>query len=156
LTLLQKNNWIDRQTRAVVVEFSVYNPNINLIAVAEILIEILPTGTIVRSSRFDPIFLFTDISLFVIIFNLIYILLIIYFTIQEIRFICEQGKTYFYQFWSYVEWGIIGFSWTAFVLSIYRINASNQVSEFFKKTSGYGYFKMQDITFWNLALNYNS
>jgi hypothetical protein len=40
-------------------------------------------------------------------------------------------------------------------LSIYRINASSQVSEFFKKNSGYGYFKMQDIAFWNLVLNYS-
>jgi polycystin 1L2 len=155
LTLLQKNNWIDRQTRAVIIEFSIFNPNINLIAVAEILIEILPTGTIVQSARFDPISLFSEFSIFIIICDSIYILFIIYFTIHEIVVLRKQGKNYFLKFWSYVEWAIIGFSWTVLALSIYRINASSQVSEFFKKTSGYGYFKMQDIAFWNLVLNYS-
>ena len=155
LTLLQKNNWIDRQTRAIIVEFSVFNPNIKLITVAEILFEILPTGTIIRSARFDPISLFSEFSLLLIICDSIYILFIIYFTINEIKVLCREGRCYFYHFWSYVEWAIIGFSWTAFALSIYKINASNQVSEFFKKTSGYGYFKMQDISLWNLVLNYS-
>jgi hypothetical protein len=47
LTLLQNNNWIDRKTRAVVVEFAVFNPNINLTVVAEILFEFLPSGGII-------------------------------------------------------------------------------------------------------------
>ena len=41
LSLLKQMNWIDRQTRAVLVEFSAYNPNINLVMVSTILIEFL-------------------------------------------------------------------------------------------------------------------
>jgi polycystin 1L2 len=55
LTALQQMNWIDRQTRAVFIEFSLYNPNIKLFSYCTILFEILPTGNIISSSRFEPI-----------------------------------------------------------------------------------------------------
>ncbi len=42
MSITQLNNWIDRQTRAVIVEFSIFNPNINLVGVAEIIVEFLP------------------------------------------------------------------------------------------------------------------
>ena len=155
LTILQINNWIDRQTRVVIIEFSVFNPNINLIGVAEIVVEFLPTGTILTSSRFDPINLFKNLSLFQAICHIFYMLFIIYYSIQEIRQFFKQGKKYLFQFWTLVEWSIIGFSLAAFGLFIYRINAANDVALFFKQTSGYGYFKLQKIAFWNLALNYS-
>jgi hypothetical protein len=44
LSLLKEMNWIDRQTRAVFVEFSTYNPNINLMMVTTILIEFFSSG----------------------------------------------------------------------------------------------------------------
>ena len=155
VTLLQLNNWIDRQTRAVIVEFSIFNPNINLVGVAEIIVEFLPTGSILTSSRFDPINLFTNLSLFQIICHITYMFFIIYFSIQEIRQFLNQGKTYLFKFWTLVEWSIIGFSWSAFALFFYRINASYEVGKFFNQTSGFGYFKLQEIAFWNLALNYS-
>ena len=46
LTLLKEMQWIDRQTRAVFIEFSSFNPNINLIMVSTILVEFLPYGDI--------------------------------------------------------------------------------------------------------------
>ena len=104
LTLLQINNWFDRQTRAVIIEFSVFNPNVNLIVVSEITIEFLPTGTIVTLFRFDPINLFANLSLFQTICHIIYILFIIYYSIKEIRQIFKQGRAYLFQFWTLVEW----------------------------------------------------
>ena len=38
------NHWIDRQTRAVIVEFSLYNPSSNLLAVISYYYEVLPSG----------------------------------------------------------------------------------------------------------------
>ena len=154
ITLLQTNNWIDRNTRAVIVEFSVFNPNINLISVAEMIIEFLPTGTLVASARFYPINLFTSLSTFTLVCDAIYLLFIIYYTIQEIRQFYKKGRSYLLQFWTLVEWAIIIFSWTALGLFIYKLNMSNEVAAFFKKTNGYGYYKLQSIAFWNLVLNY--
>ena len=90
-SLLQNNSWIDRQTRAVFIEFSVYNPNINMFAVAEIIVEFLPSGTILTSSRFDPISLFnfyTGFAMLTLVCDIIYVLFIIYYMVIEIREIC--------------------------------------------------------------------
>jgi hypothetical protein len=80
---------------------------------------------------------------------------IIFFTIQEIRQLFKKGKNHIIQFWTLVEWLIICFSWTAFALFFYRINAADAVGKFFDKTSGYGYFKLQITAFWDLGLNYS-
>ena len=62
LTLLKKMNWVDRQTRAVIVEFSVYNPNINMIMVSKILVEFLESGSILTTASFDPLNVFNGKS----------------------------------------------------------------------------------------------
>ena len=41
---LKENHWIDRQTRAVLVEYSLYNPPSNLLAVMTYFFEVLPSG----------------------------------------------------------------------------------------------------------------
>ena len=41
---LQKNNWIDNLTRAVFIEFNVYNANTGLFSMVTLLGEMLPSG----------------------------------------------------------------------------------------------------------------
>ena len=55
---LKQNDWIDRQTRAVFIEFTIYNPNVNLFSNCLILFEFISTGQIISSSQFSPINLF--------------------------------------------------------------------------------------------------
>ena len=62
LTLLKQMDWIDRQTRAVFVEFSAYNVNINLIMVSTILIEFLPAGSLLTQATFDSLNLFSEVG----------------------------------------------------------------------------------------------
>ena len=50
LSLLRQMNWVDEQTRAIFVEFSVYNPNINMVMVSTILLEFLSSGTILTTA----------------------------------------------------------------------------------------------------------
>lgn len=40
----QDNGWLDQRTRAVFLEFTVYNPNVNLFASVVLLTEFLTTG----------------------------------------------------------------------------------------------------------------
>lgn len=48
---LIKYNWIDYYTRAVFLEFTVYNPNINLFAYVNYLFEFPPTGGVLPFPR---------------------------------------------------------------------------------------------------------
>ena len=156
LTLLKQMNWIDRQTRAVFAEFTAYNPNINLLMVATVLIEFLPSGSILTSARFDPLNLFNEIgsmALFKTIFEFAFVSFVVYFMVREVRSVARTGpKTYAKEFWNYIEWSIIICAWTSFGMFIYRIQKANDVLDFFKNTAGYGYMNMQRVNECNQML----
>ncbi|RNA25490.1 polycystin-1-like isoform X2, partial [Brachionus plicatilis] len=157
LSQLQLMNWIDRQTRAVIVEFSAYNPNLNLIIAASILVEILPSGNILTTARFDPLNIFNEIKsnshVLKLVLDGIYMLFIAFFMVKQIFVIVKSGlRNYLKQFWNYIEWGLIVCSWTAFGIFIYRLSKAYEILDFFKKTNGYGYLNLQRINYWNQLL----
>jgi hypothetical protein len=55
LSTLHRLEWIDSQTRAVIIQFSLYNPNSQLFTSIILFAEFLSTGGIVTQYRFDPI-----------------------------------------------------------------------------------------------------
>jgi hypothetical protein len=86
--VMQQNNWIDRQTRAVFLEYPLYNANINLFSYCLVLFEFLPTGTIVSSFRFDPINLLSlqqGAYSFNIMISIIYMCIVFVMSLNEIR-----------------------------------------------------------------------
>ena len=100
-------NWIDKQTRAIFIEFSVFNPNINLVMVSTILIEFLSSGSILTTATFDPLNLFNDINgllSFKTICEIIFFILIIYYLIIEIKDLIKNGfSEYINNFWTLIE-----------------------------------------------------
>ena len=162
LTLLKKMNWLDRQTRAIFAEFSVYNPNINLVMVSTILIEILSSGSILTSVNFDTLNLFglTSIGGFFALIEylvvLICLLFVLYFMGIEIRSLIKLGfKEYLSDFWGFIEWSIIITAWISFVMFIVRLYSASQVLMFFKQTAGYGYIKLQTADNCNQVLTFS-
>jgi polycystin 1L2 len=162
LTLLKEMNWIDRQTRAIFAEFSVYNPNINLVMVSTILVEFLSSGSILTSAKFDTLNLFGLSSLGGIyalieyLTVLVLMLFILYFMIIESRLMLKRGfKEYFSDFWSLIEWSIIISAWISFAMYIIRLETANKVLSFFKETAGYGYMKLQTVNNCNQILTFS-
>ena len=151
-------NWIDRQTRAVFVEFSVYNPNTNLIMVSTILVEFLSSGSILATARFDPLNLFNEVGLvsFRIISELILACFVIYFTVLQFKELLTKGiLDYLNDFWSYIEWAIAISAWISLVMFFLRYKAANEVLTFFKNTAGFGYTKLQKVNDYNQTLTYS-
>lgn len=103
---LMKNDWIDRQTRAVLVEFSLYNPSSNLLAVMSYYYEVLPAGFagvfksygILPLSATDPQAHNTYL-LFALLFGL---LLACYFVLECVKF-CRQKCSYFTSVWNWLD-----------------------------------------------------
>ncbi len=117
LISLQTNNWIDLKTRAVFVEFTLYNPGTNIFSYCVVLFEFLPCGVIVPSTIVSPIRLFSvenqNVSNVVMI---VYLVVIIFMICIEIKMILRLKSEYFKQIWNYVNWFIYAFS-----LAIYSI-----------------------------------
>ena len=162
LKLLQKNNWVDRQTRAVFIEFSVFNPAINLFAYVNVLFEFLPSGVILQSIRVSPINLFqfnNSFTSLTIACNVIYLGFIIFFMFREIKELIKLKGAYFKRFWSYIEWMIIAFSWAAFAMYLYRLYCAQKISDLMKsynqatvKTDVF--IRLQLASYWNEALGF--
>jgi hypothetical protein len=55
LSTLHLLTWIDGQTRAVIIQMSLYNPNSHLFSSVTLLTEFLSTGGLICQSRFEPI-----------------------------------------------------------------------------------------------------
>jgi hypothetical protein len=159
LSLLRQINWIDRQTRAVLVEFSAYNPNINLVMVSTILVEFLSSGSILTKSQFDPLNLFGEsggIVSFKTISELIFVAFIVYFLVIEIvKMLNTDIKEYMSEFWSYIEWSIIITACISCIMILSRLRAAQEVLDFFKQTAGYGYMKLQNVNDTNQILTYS-
>jgi hypothetical protein len=55
VSLLKDLSWLDVQTRAVIIQLSLYNPNVNLFIYVTILAEFLPTSGVLTSASIEPL-----------------------------------------------------------------------------------------------------
>jgi polycystin 1L2 len=55
LSALHQLNWIDSQTRAVIIQLSLYNPNVELFTSVNFLMEFLSTDGLIPEYRFEPL-----------------------------------------------------------------------------------------------------
>ena len=116
---LEQDSWIDPLTRAVFFEFSVYNANLNFFATGFIIVEILPTGTIVPSQSIRVFKLYRYVGTFgklVMASEIILVAVLIFFIYKECRHMYRIGRVYFKQFWSWVEITIAVALFTAIIL----------------------------------------
>ena len=137
LSTLKQLNWIDKHTRAVQLEFNLYNLNLNMFSYNSILFEILPSGNLVKLAKFNPLFIYgqdkDSLDRVAIVFNIILILLVIFFMVKEIRAMIKLGKLYFFQFWAYVEWAIIACAWASLGTYFNRMYAKNELMDSLKR-----------------------
>ncbi|CAF0830285.1 unnamed protein product [Brachionus calyciflorus] len=77
ILFLNKLNWINGNTRALFIEFSLFNPNVNYFSYNTILFEFLSTGHILKSININPFSLYnyeTGFSILALICDIFYVL----------------------------------------------------------------------------------
>lgn len=128
LQTLQLNEWIDEKTRAVFIQFTVYNANMNMFAHCIILFEMLPMGSIVISSRIIPVALYTFKSSHpgMIFLDVLYLTLTSCLILKELVAIIRRGRKYF-SIGRAVTWLIVITSWISFGLFMLRLNEQNDL-----------------------------
>ncbi|CAF4356149.1 unnamed protein product, partial [Adineta steineri] len=125
LSLLHQLQWIDSKTRAVIIQLTLYNPNVALYTSVTFLLEFLSASGISPSARFEPLNFYVFTSLTQLICTIIYISFIIYFLIIEIKLLMKLNLKYFYEFWSIIQ------------------VEYNRLSSLFQQTNGYVYINLQ-------------
>lgn len=110
---LSKRNWIDRGTRVVFVEFSMYNANSNIFCIIKLIAEVPPTGGIVPSYLIRTVKLLDFTSKWdylIVVCQFILTTQIIYYTIEELVELARYGCVYFLSFWNWIDMSIIAIS----------------------------------------------
>ena len=147
---LEKLGWIDKQTAALFVEFTLYNPNINMFQSCLILFELLNSGTFVSSALFSPIDLYSlNQTMLQIILNIVYMILVVLIMIKEINDLRTKHCKYFQDCYNYFELIIIGLSWAAFSIYFYRMKSNYEILRKLKESS-------KDLDKININLEYIS
>ena len=136
---LLKHDWIDLYTRAVFLEYTVYNPNINLFAFVNFLMEFPATGSVMPYPRVTSFHVYSGlgaIGTVLIIAQLIFTCVIIYFIVHEALRFRKQRKEYFNDPWNYLEVAIIVTSIVAIVMHVMRELIGRLVMSELRKDKG--------------------
>ena len=102
--------WIDKKSRAVIVEFTIFNINTNCISLCSFFYEILPTGYRSKFSKIESIALYhTDTISFDLwlVCQFIFMGMVVYYLSLEIYRIWKQRVRYFEQLRNWIEMGQI-------------------------------------------------
>ncbi|XP_066983276.1 polycystin-1-like protein 2 [Macrobrachium rosenbergii] len=144
LNELEANNWIDERTRAVFVEFAIYNAQVNLFAALVICIEQGPEGALHPFVKINPIKLLRyseGFGLFVMICEGLFIVFIVYYTYRELKEMCKAKIKYWKDSWNYLEVIVIILGWSAVVFYGIRTALGVYLMNRFK-TNKTGYIKL--------------
>ena len=134
---LKTNNWIDKYTRAVFIEFTVYNGHSNLYCVMNLLLEFTAAGGVVPfiqllSTRIDRYV--GNFLLFVLICEASFVIFTLVFTYREFKRLLKTDlKEYMTAFWTWIEIALLGLSWTSIVLYFIRFGLDKLTKKTFRE-----------------------
>ncbi|NXP94231.1 PK1L2 protein, partial [Passerina amoena] len=123
LQYLFNNVWLDTFTRAVFVEFTVYNANVNLFCIISLMFESNALGAFFTSAELQSVRLYpyTDsLHVFVVAAEIIYFLFLVYYMAVQGKLLKSLRWRYFHSKWNLLEMAIILISWSALTVFVKR------------------------------------
>ncbi|XP_067459444.1 polycystin-1-like protein 2 [Thunnus thynnus] len=129
LEYLFTNKWLDIYTRAIFVEFTVYNANVNLFCIVTLLLETTAIGAFQFHSELRTVRLYQSpggLHIFVMAAEIIYLLFILYYMFLQGKLMKQQRWAYFRSKWNLLELTIIVLSWSAVAIFIKRTLLGNR------------------------------
>ncbi|XP_022808986.1 polycystic kidney disease protein 1-like 2 [Stylophora pistillata] len=120
------NGWIDRQTRAVIKEFAIFNVNTNLISIASYFYEAIATGAAYTSRRIETFELYSTQSgtlMFFVIRQFLFMAMVLFYFIVMLVHLYRQRLEFYKSVWNMVDFFMIIFSVAS--VAFYRIRATS-------------------------------
>lgn len=87
VSLLRGLQWIDDQTRAIFIQLTLYNPNVQLFTAVTLLAECVSTGGVFTSARFEPIQIYGMLSLLMMMIINLRLPILLFFLASSIHII---------------------------------------------------------------------
>jgi hypothetical protein len=138
---LKAQRWIDWNTRAVFVDFTLYNANLNLFSVVRLSTEFPSSGGIVPSHvvRTVKIWRYTKQQDFVVlIFEIAILAMLLFYSVQQVYLLFTEKRKYFTQIWRYIDmlniiiFGVVIFYRLRVLFTVYfQLNFNPAVYDFY-------------------------
>ena len=152
---LHKYGWIDRQTRAVLLEFVIYNANTGYLSISTFSNEILPTGYGNAFAKIDTFPLTsteTGFYQFYLICQLLFIIIVMLFVVREMYKVYKMRCGYFRNLWNWVE--LLQITLSFLVVILFIIKSKLVLKSVLKvKDNPYVPVSFRDAVYWNDAEN---
>ncbi|XP_076011881.1 polycystin-1-like protein 2 [Genypterus blacodes] len=135
LQYLYDNTWLDVYSQAVLVEFTVYNANVNLFCIVRLMLETTALGAFQFRSELQSVRLYQStggLHIFVMASEAIYFLFVIYYMFVQGKLMKQQRLAYFKSKWNLLELAIIILSWSALSIFIKRTFLGNRDMEYYQ------------------------
>ncbi|XP_031221166.1 polycystic kidney disease 2-like 2 protein isoform X2 [Mastomys coucha] len=152
---LRLNNWISRGTRAVFIDFSLYNANVNLFCIIRLLAEFPATGGLLTSWQFYSVKLLRYVSYydyFIASCEIIFCIFLFVFIIQELRKVNEFKSAYFRSVWNWLEMLLLVLCFLAVIFYAYcNMQSFLLLGQLLKNTESYPDFYF--LAYWHIYYN---
>ncbi|NWX66897.1 PK2L1 protein, partial [Promerops cafer] len=155
LQVLKEKLWLDRGTRVVFIDFSVYNANINLFCVLRLVVEFPATGGAIPSWQIRTVKLIRYVStwdLFIVACEIVFCVFIFYYVVEEALELRIHKFQYFTSIWNILDVVVILLSIVAIGFHIFRTTEVNRLlGELLKHPNTYADFEF--LAFWQTQYN---
>ncbi|NXU48707.1 PK2L1 protein, partial [Turnix velox] len=155
LQVLKENLWLDRGTRVVFIDFSVYNANINLFCVLRLVVEFPATGGAIPSWQIRTVKLIRYVStwdFFIVACEVVFCVFIFYYVVEEILELRIHQLHYFTSIWNVLDVVVILLSMVAIGFHIFRTMEVNRLlGELLRHPDTYPDFEF--LAFWQTQYN---
>lgn len=147
--------WIDRGTRVVFLDFTVYNANINLFCQIKLTVEFPASGGAVPSKQFSTVKLIRYVSsmdYFVLACEILFVVFTLYYTVEEALEIRHYRWRYFKSIWNTLDVLIILISYVCIAFNIYRqYKVGKILDELLQDQKTFADFEF--LTYWQIQFN---
>ena len=147
---------MDRYTRAVFVEFTLYNPNVNLFSVATLLFEISSSGDFNPGTNLLSIRLYNyvgNFQIFVLICQLLFLGFLCAYTYSSAKGIFREKWWFFTKAWNFYEFVLVVVSWLAFALYFVAIVFRKRILQKFREDPT-KFTSFRHSASWQMSLEY--
>nr|XP_035920984.1 polycystic kidney disease 2-like 1 protein isoform X3 [Halichoerus grypus] len=152
---LQEGLWLDRGTRVVFIDFSVYNANINLFCVLRLVVEFPATGGAIPSWQIRTVKLIRYVSnwdFFIIGCEIIFCIFIFYYVVEEILELHIHRLRYLSSIWNILDLVVILLSIVAVGFHIFRtLEVNRLMGKLLQQPNMYADFEF--LAFWQTQYN---
>ncbi|TGZ63352.1 hypothetical protein CRM22_006965 [Opisthorchis felineus] len=147
---LFEGRWIDEASRVLFLDFTIYNANINMFVIVKLIFELPVTGGVFVSSEFQPAKLvryLTATDYFVMACEIMYLMFILYYIVEEILEIRKQGFRYFGGVWNILDIVVILLSLICAGFTIYcTVTAYEVMTNMLKDINAHPHF--DQLSYW--------